>query len=707
MSETQLPKLRENLSVYPEDGERGSSQSWLIYDSIVHRFYQVGYVEYLILSLWHLADKNKIIEALRVVYKKTITPEHFDEFFQFLVMARLLQYSKFTTSFGADKKNKLPFLAKFQKLFFYRIHLFRPEKILNAILPYCKWIFTIQFNIAMMFVIFIGAFGIIKNFESYLSTFKYFLNISEIGLWILAIVIVKIVHEFAHATVSKHYGCKVSSMGVAILVFWPVLFTDTTHTWSLNNRKKRILISSAGVISEIYVAAICSILWLLLPDGTIRSIAFVLSGTAWIASLFINANPFMRFDGYFVLSDIVKIPNLHQAAGHYLNQYIDKYIFGVKISKDLSHIKKSARPKLALFGLAIFIYRLFLTTVILLLIYNYAFKLLAFTMMLLYISSVLILPLYRKIKYLKSLKMSNFKRNVLIRTIAFAWILMLFILFPWRSSIEVPAIMHFKNSSVLYADSDSVIKKIYVKQGQRVNEGDILLVLDSPSINYDLQRLELEYHILKWKYKAASVSEEYKSILQTTMKELDEKESEYKSFQQKKNLLVVKAPHSGIVYFPSFYIEGELSYKKGQDILSVMSPDELVVTGYIKEDVVRYFEPNEKASFYPEDISFKTVDASIYNVSPVGIERMEQPYLASVYGGEIAVTTKQEEGREELVPQSGIYTITAFAQNDNLYSEKNFPMIIRGTMVLKSKPYSVGKSFFDFVYAGFLKHSSF
>jgi putative peptide zinc metalloprotease protein len=707
LPDNKLPKLRENLSIYPEDGEKGNSNNWLIYDNIIHRFYQIGYLEYLILSMWHLRDKDKIISSLQNVYKKTVTSEHFDEFFQFLVTSRLLQYSNYTTMFGANKKSKPTFLSKFQKLFFYRIHLIRPEKILKIILPYCKWMFTKTFHFIMFFIIFIGIFGIIRNFESYLSTFTYFFNVREIGLWVLSIIIVKIVHEFSHALTSKYYGCNVSSMGVAILVFWPVLFTDTTHSWSLNNRKKRILISSAGVISEVYVAAICSILWLLLPDGTLKSIAFVLSGTAWIASLFINANPFMKFDGYFVLSDIVKIPNLHQTASHYLNQYVDRHIFGVNDTKDLSYVKKSARPKLALFGLLIWIYRLFLTSVILLLIYNFAFKLLALTLMLLYITSVFIVPLIRKIKYLTSLNMANYNKKTIIKTGTFLGILLLVFLFPWRSSIEVPAIMHFKDSSVLYANSDAVVEKIYVKHGQNVQEGDILLVLNSESINYDLSTLKLDYQILKWKHKAASISKEYNAILQTTVKELDEKKSEYQSVQRRKDLLVVKAPHEGVVYLPSFHVESNTAYRKNQELLSVVNPTDYVITGYIKEDVVRYFEKNEDAYFYPDDISFDRAVASVANVSPIGIEKLEQPYLASTYGGNIAIKTKEGEEGKELIPQKGLYAITAPAKNVESYYKKDFPLIIRGVMVLESKPYSLGKAFFDFIYSGFLKHSSF
>lgn len=705
MAEAALPKLRESLSIYPEDGQKGDAKHWLIYDNVVHRFYQIGYLEYLILSLWHLADKDKIIQSLQQIHKKTLSSQHFEEFFQFLVSSKLLQNSKYTSMMDAKKKG-LSSIHQIQKMYFFKIHLLRPEKILNTISPYCGWLFSRKFHFIMMCVILLGIVGVIQNFEMYKTTFVSFFNLGDIWLWVASVAIVKIIHEFAHAITSKYYGCTVSSMGVAILVFWPVLFTDTTHAWSLGNRRKRIFISAAGVISEMYIAAICSILWLFIPDGTIKSVAFILSTTALAASLLINANPFMRFDGYFVLSDIMKVPNLHQAAGYYRDKYFDEHVLGVVGAKNLPHIRKSIRPKLAFFGLLMWFYRLSLISVMLWLIYSHVFKLLAIFLMGMYIVSAVLMPLYRKVKYLSSKKVQKFNRKTLVRTNIAVLVLLFLVLFPWRSSIEVPAIMHFEDSSVMYASDDSVVDSIFVTQGEYVKKDDILMVLKSQRIEYDLQDVKFEHEILTLKLKAASVSEEYKSDMQTILKEIDEKVSQYNSIKKKKGFLVIKAPHDGIVYFPNFNVEKNDAFAKNQEVLSIANPEKRVVTGYIPEDVVGYFEQKKDAMFYPEGLTFKVTPVSVSSVSFVGVKELDQPYLASVYGGDILVKKQGDTGKEILVPEKGIYSIKASVKKVDS-DEKRFLLIVRGVMVLKSKRYSLSKSFFDFVYSGFLKHSSF
>lgn len=704
--DSSLPNLRENLNIYPEDDKKIIEKNWLIYDNLTSRFYQIGHLEYLILSFWNLHEKTKIIDAVAKTYKKTITSEHFDEFFQFLVISRLLQYSSYTKTMDSKKIAKNA-LQRAQSVFYFKFRLLKPDKILDKIKPHTRWFFLKKFHLVMLAIMLLGIFGIIQNFENYKTTFVYFFDTNSLGLWFFSIIIVKIIHEFSHAITTKHYGCSVPSMGVAIMIFWPVLFTDTTQAWSLKNRKQRILISSAGLISEIYIAAVCSVLWIFLPDGLLRSVAFMLSSTAWITSLLINANPFMRFDGYFVLSDVVKIPNLHQAASHYLNQYIDKNVFGLNGADDLPHIKKVQKNKLALFGFLIFIYRLFLATVIMVLIYNLAFKLLAITLMCVYLASSILTPLYKKLQMVMKKYKNNFNKKIVFRSLVIGSFLLFVFLVPWRSDIEVPAISHYENSSVLYADSNSVVGEILVKHGRYVKKDDVLIILNSSELDYQAKKASLESKILSWKLKTTSLSEDYKSLMQPTIKELEEKESEYNSVMIKKDALVVKAPHDGIVYFENFNITSGLAFKKNQSILSIIQPEKQIITGYIPEEKIVYFESDDYVIFYPEDPSFQTQEAILENVSVVGVKTLDQPYLASIYGGKIAVREHNLDNEKSLVTQNGVYSIKATVIKKDTQENEAFNMIVRGTLVVDSKPYSIGKIFLDFIYSGFLKYSSF
>ena len=704
MSELILPPLRENLSVTPEDDRRSSEKNWIVYDHIAHRFHQIGHVEYLILSLWHLGTKAKILQILQSTYHKVVKEEHFDEFFQFLVVNRLLKKSGYTDAFTSPQK---PFAEKFkklQKIFFVRIRLIRPDALLNRVIPYFRWVFSKYFHFVMLFLMAMGVAGVIQNFESYKVTFIDFLEFSDLGLWFAALIFIKIVHEISHALTAKNYGCKVSAMGVAFMIFWPVLYTDTTDAWSLKNRKQRIFISSAGVISEIYLAAICSLLWLLLPDGTLKSVTFLLSGTAWITSLLVNSNPFMRFDGYFVLSDILKVPNLHYSAGYCIQQYIDSSVFGLKKKPDLAYISKSMRPKLAFFGAMMWVYRFFLVSAILLLLYNLVFKLLALVLMALYITSSIFLPLAHKISQLRGAKMDKINKKVVIRTAVVFACLMAVIFIPWRSKIEVPAILHFEDSSTLYANDNATVEQLLVKQGEWVEKGQILAILKSPALDYKLKQVVLDADVLQWKYKITSLSREYQALMQTTRKELAEKQSEYERYNNKKEQLVVKAPHDGTVFFSERALYTGMPFAKDQEVLSVVDIQHAKVTGYLEENVVSYFENNSLARFYAQDPSFGVQDVEVNSLSLIGKESLSHPYLASLYGGKIVV--RKDEETNELIPEKGVYGLQASVIN-YVHDDGKLSFITRGTLVMQSKPYSIGGAWTDFIYASFLKHSSF
>ncbi len=704
MSEPILPPLRENLSVTPEDDRQSFEKNWIVYDHIAHRFHQIGHLEYLILSLWHLGTKAKILHVLKSTYHKVVNEEHFDEFFQFLVVNRLLKKSSYTDAFTSPQKPFTEKVKKLQKVFFVRIRLIRPDAILNRIIPYFRFAFSKYFHIMMLFIMALGIAGVIQNFESYKVTFIDFLEFSDLGLWFAALILIKIIHEVSHALTAKNYGCNVSAMGVAFMVFWPVLYTDTTDAWSLKNRKQRIFISSAGVISEVYLAAICSLLWLLLPDGTLKSVAFLLSGTAWITSLLVNSNPFMRFDGYFVLSDILKVPNLHYSAGYCIQQYIDSSVFGLKRKPNLAYISNSMRPKLAVFGAMMWVYRFFLVSVILLLLYNLVFKLLALVLMSLYITSSILLPLANKISQLQGSKMDKINKKVLIRTAVILACLMAVIFIPWRSKIEVPAILHFEDSSTLYANDNAIIEQLLVKQGDWVKKGQVLAVLKSPALDHKLKQVTLDADILQWKYKITSLSREYQALMQTTRKELAEKQSEYERYNNKKEQLVMKAPHDGEVFFIEKALYDGMAFEKDQEILSVVDTKHAKVTGYLEENVVSYFENNSLAKFYAQDPSFGVQDIEVKSLSLIGKESLSHPYLASLYGGQIVV--RKDEETNELIPEKGVYGLQALVIN-YIHDHGKINFITRGTLVMQSKPYSIGGAWIDFVYASFLKHSSF
>ncbi len=146
----------------------------------------------------------------------------------------------------------------------------------------------------------------------------------------ISLIFVKSLHELGHAFTAKRYGCKIPSMGIAFLVMFPVLYTDSTNAYALKSKYKRLKIAIAGMKVEIYLALLATFLWSFLPEGPLKSIAFIIATTSWITSLLVNISPFLRFDGYYVLSDWTNTKNLQPRSFATTKWFIRKYILGLE-----------------------------------------------------------------------------------------------------------------------------------------------------------------------------------------------------------------------------------------------------------------------------------------------------------------------------------------------------------------------------------------
>ena len=145
----------------------------------------------------------------------------------------------------------------------------------------------------------------VRQWDEFINTAVQFFNPAGLFYFLIALVFTKILHELGHGVAAKYYGCRVPTMGVAFLVMFPVLYTDTTDSWRLSSYQKRIRIGAAGLLTELSIACIALFLWPFLPDGAMKNAVFMLAAVTWVTSLLVNLNPFMRFDGYYLLSDLV------------------------------------------------------------------------------------------------------------------------------------------------------------------------------------------------------------------------------------------------------------------------------------------------------------------------------------------------------------------------------------------------------------------
>ena len=186
-------------------------------------------------------------------------------------------------------------------------------------------------------------------------------------------------------------------MGVALVVLWPMLYTDTSESWRLRSSRQRLAVSSAGIVVELALAGLATLAWALAPDGIFRQAMLYLATTGWLLTLALNASPFMRFDGYFILTDLLDFPNLHERAGVLARAWLRKTLFGVT-APDSENLSLTARRALIAFALFTWLYRFTLFLGIAVAVYLLFFKALGIFLFAVEIAWFIVMPVWRELK---------------------------------------------------------------------------------------------------------------------------------------------------------------------------------------------------------------------------------------------------------------------------------------------------------------------
>jgi putative peptide zinc metalloprotease protein len=307
--------LREELDLLPGPVLSDGQPSWTLHDPQRNQFYRIDWLTFEILRRWSYGKAEDIVSSIN--QSTTLEADVNDV----EIVARFLTENQLNHSLGQSAGKSLAarlvsmtgstFKIMIHHYLFFRVPLVKPDGWLNKCLPYARFFYTRQFMFLTFMALLSGTILVYRQADIFVTTLVDTVTFDGMLAYGITLIIVKMLHELGHAFTAKRYGCKIPVMGIAFIVLWPMAYTDTNEAWRLASRWHRLWISSAGILTEVVIAVWSTMAWALLPDGGIRSGFFILATTSWISTLAINASPFMRFDGYFILSDYLDMPNLH------------------------------------------------------------------------------------------------------------------------------------------------------------------------------------------------------------------------------------------------------------------------------------------------------------------------------------------------------------------------------------------------------------
>ncbi len=698
-----LPPLREELDLFTGPSAFDGSPTWSLYDPGNQQYYRIGVLECEVLSYWALGEIKAIVEQLNQDERFTITEDDVLAVYQFLFRHNLLKINgskarQFLLEQAlAQKQHWLSWLI--HHYLFFKIPLLRPDRFLKHSYQYIAWLYrpAVLYGLAILLVV--NLFVLIDRWDLFTGTLLHFFSFQDFIFYAVAIVFAKIIHELGHAYTAYRYGCRVSSMGVAFLVMFPVLYTDTSDAWKLSSRKLRLAIGVAGILAEIALAIVCTGLWHFLPDGPMRSSVFLLASTTWVMTLLINLNPFMRFDGYYLLSDFLAVENLQQRAFNLGRWKLRSLLFGLK--QPLPEVLPARLQKiLIIYAWGTWVYRFLLFLGIALLVYHFFFKALGLLLMLVEVIWFIALPIYREISHWLGHKDEiSWNKNSVLTAILVLLVLILLAI-PWQTRIAAPALLKAGRQAKVFNSLPAQLLEIQVKKGDLVEAGQVLVQLSSSDLEAKIKQSQSKLKALRWQLSFHSQDKQLNQRQQITQGELNSQLSEYKSLLDERDRLQIRATFSGRV----IEINEQLSPRQwlAQDawLLSIAQFEHYKIEAYINEENLGLILPGSRAVFYPEQLDWPTYVCQIVNIDNAASSQIP-PLFASRYKGTIPVKTNSGQ---TLIPETSVYRLVLQAEKNNL------PLItreLRGQIMIEVQSESIISQVWKKIVAVLIRESGF
>ncbi len=645
----ELPALREDLRLHPAMPDRDGAPAWTVEDPVTGRFYRIGWMEFELLARWGLGDPAAVLAAVAAQTTLRPQPEELAALAAFLgahQLTRVADSRALIARATQARRSRLTWLL--HHYLFFRIPLVRPQAFLARTLPRVAWLLSPAFGWIALAAAAAGLVLAGRQWDVFLASFRETLSPAGFLGYLAALAAAKLLHELGHAYTATKYRIKVAHMGIAFVVLFPLLYTDTGQAWKLT-RRTRFAIAAAGLRAELALAAFATLAWSLTPDGALRGALFFLATTSWLLSLGVNASPFMRFDGYFLLSDALDIPNLHQRTFALARARLRRVFFGWD-EPDPEPMKPALRAFLVAFAFATWAYRFAVFLAIALLVYHYFFKALGVALFAVEIGWFIARPVWLEAREWWRRRAETplrARRRLLILATA----LLAVGLAPWQSHVRAPAWLHAERQHVVYAPIAARLLDAPPAQ-RRVAAGATLFRLDSPEIRLRALRARIAAEALARELTGLpgldAAQERRLRLAEQIAQSLSEWEAQYAELQR----LELRAPFAGVLADVDPALGAGVLVAPNQPLAVVVDPTSWTVEAFVPQQDLERIRTGDGARFYRENEALAPLPGKVVAIDAGRIAALPNAMLATEHGGPIAT-----ESSPKYAPRDSLYRV--------------------------------------------------
>jgi putative peptide zinc metalloprotease protein len=701
-----LPSLREDLKLLVAAPNRDGSPAWMVQDPVTNRFYRLGWLEFELLSRWHFRSPELIIRAVQEDTQLEPTGDDVMQMLGFFKQHHLLRIGdeKGVADLEKSAAKAKPDLWKWllHNYLFIRLPLFRPDRWLKATAPFLSFFYSKTFAWFTLLSTVTGVILASRQWDVFLHTFSDFLSPSGFVGYGLALMFAKTLHELGHAYTATRYNVRVAHMGVAFLVMWPMLYTDTSESWKLIDRRKRFNIAAAGVTVELAIAGFATLAWSVTQDGALRSTFFFLATTSWLITMAINASPFMRFDGYYLLSDALDIPNLHDRAGAAARATMRRTLLGF-VEPEPEHHAKGLRRWLVSFAYFTWAYRFTVFIGIAVAVYIFFFKLLGIFLFAVEIIWFVFRPMWMEVKvWIK--RRGEIKLSRIIASSVVLLSILFVLLMPWRRDVRGEAWMHAEQSQAVYSPLPGRVVSVHAEG--MVKAGEPLIVLDSPDTRSRAQQAKAMAESLALQFDQSvgrtDGAERRGVIAEQLSQQLAEMDAQLDDLKR----LQVRAPFDGQLLDYDRGIKPGVWLNSTHQIAVLVDTKRWVVDALIDQQAVERIKPGGVVKFYLRHDTRDPILGEVVAVDSSRAQSLPHPMMATDHGGRVPAT-KQNNG--SLSPRDSLYRVRisikpeSYAQAQHLQS----PSVRLGSAVIAGDRQSFASEWATAVMSVLIRESGF
>lgn len=641
-------KVRTDLEITKQI-HRGET-CYIIKDPLALRYFRLSEVEFRVFTL--LDGTHSIEDIQRIIHEEfadvELTKDSISHFLLMLKQVNLLErmYAKESRLLyeRAKKREKMfGLVGKLKNVFFIKFSLWDPDRFLEKTLPFVRFFFTKWCGYVCACIMALALWIAFTSMGGIREALTGILTLRNLAFFWIIFVIVKMIHEFGHAYTCKYFGGEVHEIGVLFMFFTPCLYCDVSDAWIFQRRAARLWVSSAGIFVELFLAALACIFWKISEPGIFKTLCYNTMFLCSVSSIFFNANPLMKFDGYYMLADYLEMPNLRNKSVQRTAALLKKYILGMDVPED--EVKDPDNKLYITYGIASSLY-----------IYIFVFAICGFTMSKIYILGLfmflsmivglVLFPIRKMIIFLvrnrRNMQIKKERLYVLGGIAAVLLGLFLFLKLDYR--LKNACVIEPSKRVELRASFPGFVDELNVQEGQRVEKDQVIAVLKNLDIERTIAEKRAQIAVLDRQIVEARGKGDQSEVNKLLVTK-EQAEKEAAELNAVLNELTIRAPFSGTILLPQgtaaqpvdLQLNKGRYVQKGDTICAIGNIDEVIVRAVVHDADIHDVQINAPVQLRLYAYPNRIFEGVVKTKSPATHEFIESLPLLHPFGGEVVV----------------------------------------------------------------------